>query len=144
MTRDSLAALTALTALQGNATRKVLLWALRKIGHEARWLRVNLQIAWGQNQGPGLQTFHPDGPVPPDKFWYRQQSFDIPPIPCKLLTALWEKNCAAIAEVAPLVWGTEHPSADQIKSALREINKVLQVANVARAYGRKKNCFVRH
>jgi hypothetical protein len=130
-----------LEATRGELKREGLLKSLRRIGPEARSLRVRLQAAWGE--GRGLNPPHPDGPEPPDKFWWRHRAFDIKPTACKLLDRLWGKDRVAIAEVALLVWGTNDPTTDQVKSALREINSVLGQAGVNFCYSTKAGYFVK-
>jgi HEAT repeat protein len=105
-----------LTALQGANTQEVLLRSLRKIGPEARALRQALQDAWGADRGQYLP--HPDGPEPPDKFWFRGVEYDIPPIPCALLAYLWGKDKVLIEEAAKVVWGKPELEPNQLKSAL--------------------------
>jgi HEAT repeat protein len=129
-----------LTALQGASTQEVLLRALRKLGPEARALRRGLQEAWGAGRGQDLP--HPDGPEPPDKFWFRGKGYDIPPIPCKLLACLWGKDKVLIEEAAQAVWGKSELEPNQLKSALRAINSVLEEAK-SWSYGIKKGYLVK-
>jgi hypothetical protein len=130
-----------LEAFPGKDTREVLLKALRKIGPEARSLRVSLQTSWGM--GRGINPPHPDGAELPGTFWWNHRNFEIKPTACKLLYYLWGKDRVAIAEVAPLVWGTKKPTKDQVKSALYEINSVLGQAGVNFCYSTTAGYFVK-
>jgi HEAT repeat protein len=130
-----------LAAIPGAAPREVLLNMLRKVGVEARPLREQLQKGW--RAGRGLQPPHPDGPEPPDKFWFRGEGFKIHPTPCKLLTCLWGQEKVPIKEAAPQVWETSDPTPDQVKSTLKSVNNTLLQAGVPWNYGQSSGFFVK-
>ena len=85
-----------LAEAEGGREEGVLLGAEVVLG--ARALRQGLQEAWGA--GRGQYVPHPDGPEPPDKFWFDENEFHIPPTPCKLLACLWGKDKVLIEEAA--------------------------------------------
>ena len=46
-----------------------------------------------------------DGPQLPDKFWWKGQSYELQPTPCRLLAALWGHDRIREGDVIEQVWG---------------------------------------
>jgi HEAT repeat protein len=144
-------ALPRLAKIKGEMTREKLLKILCEAGPSGRSLRRRLQAVWVMEQadeddqairraaGPEASTEqpHPNGPDPPNTFWWKGKPLRTTPKACDLLGCLWEKEKVDISDIAPRVWRKKKPSPQQIKSALQEIRSLLLLAGVPWKYGKK-------
>jgi hypothetical protein len=125
-----------LEAIRGEITREGFLKALRRIGPEARSLRVRLQTAWGMDRGPNPP--HPDGPEAPDMVWWGGRCARLSPQPFALLDYMWEKDTADEEEVGNHVWEDGSWSRGKIKAALNKVKQALEDVGVPWRYGQKR------
>jgi HEAT repeat protein len=132
--------LTHLEAIRGEIKREELLNALRKIGPEARSLRVRLQTSWRMSRG---LTPHPDGPEPPDKLWWGGRYAELTPQPFTLLRYMWKKDWVAEEVVGKHVWEGGSWSTNQLKVALNKVNQALEEVGVPWRYRQKHRRIVK-
>ncbi len=82
---------------------------------------------------------HSDGPGEGFRFWWKNKSTLLPPIPHKLLSFLWGRDGVEIEDAADAVWGEEKDSGDAaIASALNRINKAMRDVGAPNHYGVKQ------
>jgi hypothetical protein len=88
---------------------------------------------------------HPDGPELPDKFWWKGESRDLEPIPCRLLTVIWKQEKIKVDNAIEQVWGHHAESKETaLKSALNKINNCLSSARVPYSYSQKQGWIVKN
>jgi hypothetical protein len=90
-------------------------------------------------------TPHSDGPELPDKFWWKGESYEMQPTPCRLLSFLWDRpNGVKEDEVIEWVWGHDADNKrSALKSALNKTNDTLLEAAVPWSYGQKAGHIVK-
>ena len=100
----------------------------------AEWEQMGRHI---EDFARALMGAKPDGPDPDSQqFWYRGESYRLPPIPWRLLCYMWGCDNVEIEKLADYVW--EHdPSDPALKHAYRAANQILAEAGYPRMLGMK-------
>jgi hypothetical protein len=120
-----------------------------RIGPSARPIRRRLQEYLSrtnkhEEKDSKPSALHPDGPELPGKFWWGGKAYSIAPRPCQLLSAVWDKEQVKIVDLFLPVWGRHTVTDAAIKSALNNMNAVLEKAGVPFEYNRKREFIVKH
>jgi hypothetical protein len=85
----------------------------------------------------------PDGPQPPNWFYWHGQRYECQPTPHKLLAFLWGKNRVPVQKAVEHVWQQDDVTENQLKTAIHRVNEVLEKAKVPWHYGQKQGHIVR-
>lgn len=85
-----------------------------------------------------------NGPHPPNQFVWNGETYDLAPIPWRLLIALWKHERRAVESVVSEVWGHDcDVSQAAIKSALTRLNQVLVDAGAPMSWGLRAGHFMK-
>lgn len=73
----------------------------------------------------------PDGPRPPDEFWWKGKRLTLPRLEWRLLNFMWPRDRATEGELSEHVWKekwekADRPSPNNISTTLSRLNKTLQ------------------
>jgi hypothetical protein len=127
-------------------TREAIVRILSAAGAAGRPLRRRLQAHWQKDKaerpsppavdaGVPIQAPHKDGPEDPLTLWWKGDHLHVAPTPFRLLEYMWGKKLAKAGDVEEHVWGPSGALDSQIRSALHDLNTILEKAGVPWRYG---------
>jgi HEAT repeat protein len=139
----------ALADQEGETTQDTVVRLLAAAGAEGRALRRRLLARWStpaepKGEGQAAVGGTPaDGPEEPDGLRWGGKRYPVPPTPYRLLEFMWDRQRSKIDDVAECVWGNPTAGSRSIKSALHDVNVVLETAGVPWRLGQKSGLIVK-